>query len=314
MRIDNAINMYIDYCRNTGGKFEVMVRLFNVFSKHFGGASLLSSISRQDCIDFLYEKSSGESGVTSYWFNLYSALDGLFGWARARAFMKENPLPIEKPDRPQAFVPYIYDSEEIKRLFKNAMTYRSNYVKIYPEAIRGIIMLTYFLGLRPGETLKIEMSDVHLGDENYILIKDTKFHKSRLVPFNNKVSMFLEEFIRWRNDRGLPSNPETKVFLDRFSNPYSLSAMDKIFTMIRAKSGIYRYDVARYQPRLMDLRHTFATERVISWYKEKKNVQDLLPVLSTYLGHGSINSTAVYISFTDGLLREAGDRFESYLF
>jgi integrase len=175
-------------------------------------------------------------------------------------------------------------------------------------------MLTYFLGLRPGETLKIEISDVHLGDDNYILIKDAKYYKSRIVPFNNQVAMFLEEFMLWRKDRGLPSNPESKLFLDRFFNPYTLSAMDKIFIMIREKSGIYRHDCSKYQPRLEDLRHTFATERVVSWYKEKKNVQDLLPVLSTYLGHSSINSTAVYISFTDCLLREASNRFESYLF
>ena len=279
MRIDNAIDRYIDYRRNAGSKFESIVRIFNVFSKHFGKETLLSSISRQACMNFLYEKASCDKGVTSYWYNLYSALDGLFGWALVRELIKENPLPIEKPDRPQAFVPYIYSREELKLLFENAMTYRSKYVKIYPEAIRAILMLTYFLGLRPGETLKIEISDVHLGDENYILIKDAKYYKSRFVPFNNQVAMFLEEFMLWRKDRGLPSNPESKLFLDRFFYPYSLSAMD-----------------------------------VVSWYKEKKNVQDLLPVLSTYLGHSSINSTAVYISFTDCLLREASNRFESYLF
>ena len=314
MRIGKAVNRYVDYRRNTGEKFDSIVRVFNVFAKYFGKETLLSDISRRDCINFLYEKTSNDNGVTAYWFNLYAALDGLFRWALIRGFIKENPLPIEKPDRPQAFIPYIYSREELKLLFENAMTYRTSYTKVYPEAIRGIIMLTYFLGLRPGETLKIDMSDVHLGDENYILIKDTKFYKSRLVPFNNKVAVFLENFIMWRRDQRLPSDPESNVFLDRLFNPYSLSAMQKIFTMVRGKTGIYRYDGARYQPRLEDLRHTFATERIVSWYKEGKNVQDLLPVLSTYLGHSSINSTAVYISFTDELLREASDRFESYLF
>ena len=151
------------------------------------------------------------------------------------------------------------------------------------------------------------MSDIHLGDENYILIKDTKFYKSRFVPFKNKIAMFLENFIMWRRDQRLPSDPESNLFLDRFFNPYSLSVMQKIFTMVRKKSGIYRYDGARYQPRMEDLRHTFATERIVSWYKEGKDVQDLLPVLSTYLGHCSINSTAVYISFTDELVRTQSD-------
>lgn len=313
MRIGKAVHEYVNYRRNAGDKFDSIVRIFNVFSKYFGEDSLICDISNQDCINFLYKKASNDNGVTTYWFNLYAALDGLFKWALIREFVKANPLPLDKPNRPPAFVPYIYNREELKRLFENTMTHRSNYIKIYPEAIRGIIMLTYFLGLRPGETLKIEMSDVHLDDENYILIKDTKFFKSRLVPFNNQVATFLGNFIIWRRDQKCPSNPESKLFLDRFSNPYSLSAMQKIFTIIREKSGIYRFDGARYQPRLEDLRHTFATERVVSWYKDKKNVQNLLPVLSTYLGHCSINSTAVYISFTDKLLRGASNRFESYL-
>jgi integrase len=173
-------------------------------------------------------------------------------------------------------------------------------------------MLTYLLGLRPGETLKIELSDVHLANDNYILIKDTKFYKSRMVPFNDKIAEYLKSFLEWRAAKGVSLEPNAKLFLDQAGNPYSSSAMRKIFTMIREKSGIYRYDGARYQPRLEDLRHSFATHRIVSWYRENKDVQDLLPVLSTYLGHGSINSTAVYISFTDALLRQASDRFEFY--
>ena len=38
--------------------------------------------------------------------------------------------------------------------------------------------------------------------------------------------------------------------------------------------------------------------------------KDMLPVLSTYLGHTSIN-TAVYVSMTNELLKEAGRKFES---
>ena len=65
--------------------------------------------------------------------------------------------------------------------------------------------------------------------------------------------------------------------------------------------------------RFHDLRHTFATNRVAQWYREGKDVQALLPVLSTYLGHCNLDSTAVYISFTNQLLDEAGKRFQSYV-
>jgi integrase len=82
------------------------------------------------------------------------------------------------------------------------------------------------------------------------------------------------------------------------------------FAMIREDANVRRYDGARYQPRLHTAHHTFATERIVSWYREGRNVQDMLPVLSTYLGHTSIN-TAVYVSMTNELLKEAGRKFES---
>lgn len=313
MRLDYAIEKYIGYRRNSGEKFESELRLFNVISKNLGRGIILSDISRQDCINLLYGKAVKNGRLSAYWFNLYAALNGLFKWALVRNYIDINPLPPDKPKRPQSFIPYIYNREELKLLFMNAMTYRKWFAKNHPEAIQGIIMLTYLLGLRPGETLKIEMSDVHLANDNYILIKDTKFYKSRIVPFNDNVAEYLKNFLEWRTAKRLPLESNAKLFLDQFGNPYSSSAMQRMFTMIREQSGIYRYDGARYQPRLEDLRHSFATHRIVSWYREGKNVQDLLPVLSTYLGHDSINSTAVYISFTDELLREASNLFESYL-
>ena len=71
-------------------------------------------------------------------------------------------------------------------------------------------------------------------------------------------------------------------------------------------------DGARYQPRLHDLRHSFATHRLTSWYRQGADVQRLLPVLATYLGHESVAGTQVYLTLTPELLREASLRFERY--
>ncbi|MEJ7737188.1 MAG: hypothetical protein WKF97_07160 [Chitinophagaceae bacterium] len=60
------------------------------------------------------------------------------------------------------------------------------------------------------------------------------------------------------------------------------------------------------------LRHTFAVNRLVSWYQENKDVQRLLPVLSAYLGHKYLAHTSVYLTMTDNLLQEAKMRFEKY--
>ena len=314
MKTAEAILKYIEHRRSVGEKFSSESRILQLFSAFVGHGKDLSIINNQQCIAFLYNRPSYKNGLTAYWFNLYGTLEGLFNWATSRNITPFNPLPVDKPKRPQGFIPYIYNREELKRIFDRSMTFRTYYTTFYPEAVRGIILLTYLLGLRPGETLGIEMSDVHLGADNYIVIKQTKFYKTRIVTFNDKVASFLKDYLIWRKREGLPTERESPLFARRTFNRYSSGAIQRSFARIREDAGVRRYDGARYQPRLQDLHHTFATEKVVSWYKEGKDVQDMLPVLSTYLGHTSINSTAVYVSMTNELLKEASHRFESYLF
>jgi integrase len=63
---------------------------------------------------------------------------------------------------------------------------------------------------------------------------------------------------------------------------------------------------------LHDLRHTFAVDRLVAWYRQGANVQQLLPHLSVYLGHIYLAATQVYLTMTPELQQEAGARFERY--
>ena len=75
-----------------------------------------------------------------------------------------------------------------------------------------------------------------------------------------------------------------------------------------------RTDGARYQPRLHDLRHSFAVHRLTAWYQAGADVQQLLPYLSTYLGHVDVAATQVYLTLTPELLQLASERFAQYAF
>ena len=66
-------------------------------------------------------------------------------------------------------------------------------------------------------------------------------------------------------------------------------------------------------PRIHDLRHTAAVRRLHLWYREGKNVQALLPVLSTFLGHSSVSGTAIYLTTTAELLAEVNLRVQKHL-
>src|SRR5437763_13759969 len=70
---------------------------------------------------------------------------------------------------------------------------------------------------------------------------------------------------------------------------------DHQFQWLRKEAGVLRFDSARYQPRLHDFRHTFAVTRLLTWYREGKDVKRMVPLLSTYLGHCRIDETSVYL-------------------
>jgi site-specific recombinase XerD len=215
MRTDEAISQYTEYRKNLGEKFRENGFILKNFVNYVGHDKELADIQSVQCTDFLYGKSRKGSKITSYWFCIYTALNGLFQWALHRGYVNKNPLPVDKPNKPLAFVPYIYSKNELKAIFSNALTYRKRFNILYPESVRVILMITYFLGLRPGEAVKLCLSDIHLEHDNYVLIKKTKFYKSRIVPFNTQVALFLKGYLQWRKENHFPENADASLFVTR---------------------------------------------------------------------------------------------------
>ena len=65
-------------------------------------------------------------------------------------------------------------------------------------------------------------------------------------------------------------------------------------------------------PRVHDLRHAFAIGTLLRWYRSGLDPSSRLLQLSTFLGHVSPTSTAVYLTITGALLDEASGRFEAW--
>lgn len=313
MKMGEITVMYISYRLSLGEKARTVSYILKNFCRHIGPDRDLATISEKDCLSYLNTRGAGKGNVTTYWFSIYAVLNGFFMWAIARRHLETSPLPKHKPQKTEAFVPYVFSNEELKQIFATALNYRKRYNIEYPEVIQAMLKLTYCLGLRPSETMRLVVDDINLQD-GVAFIRETKFYKSRIVPFGKEVSRMLEGYLSWRAeavmDKGMTEN---HLFIDKRGNPVHLPALQQAFRLIREKAGIHRAIGAHSDVRLQDLRHTFATNRVTQWYRDGKDVQSLLPVLSTYLGHCNLDSTAVYISFTNQLLDEAGKRFQSYV-
>ena len=104
---------------------------------------------------------------------------------------------------------------------------------------------------------------------------------------------------------------EAPFFTTTVGRPVNTRTLQKTFRIACDRAGIRRTDTGE-QPRIHDMRHTFAVHRLTSWYQQGADVQRLLQHLSVYLGHVHLRHTQVYLSMTPELLREASQRFARY--
>jgi len=310
MMLNQLICQYISYRKSLGEKFKTNEACLKAFCKNLDPSMLVEAITEEMINNFLY---TSTKTVTPGWFIKHTALLGFYQYALTRNYVTKIPLPKILPKRLQAFTPYIYSREELKLLFDAALTYPKNKSLIAPKMVHAVLMLIYALGLRPHETLAIKLGDIDL-DASVITIQQSKFYKSRLVPFNGEIKAFIIAYLQWRDSQKQTQSVDSYLFIGKDNQPFNLDTMRQIFQRIRKQSGIKRVDKSSYQPRMHDLRHTFAVNRLTSWYQENKNVQQLLPVLSIYLGHTHLACTTVYLSMTDKILQEANMKFEGYAF
>jgi integrase/recombinase XerD len=313
MKTHEAITQFIEYRSNLGEKVRTIKYLLLGFGKYVGLNNELDTITQDQCCKYLNLKGIQNGKTTSYWFCIYSAIEGLYKWAIVRGYVNNFVLPKHKPNKPESFIPYIYSNDELKRIFSAAKCYRKRFNILFPEVIQTMLKTTYSLGLRPSETVNLYVNDINIAN-SLIEIRESKFYKSRIVPMGDQVRCMIMQYLNWRvNMVSKLAFTDNHMFLDRKGSQVKLSALQEAFRRICDKAGVHRNDNARCDVRLQDLRHTFATNRITQWYNEEKDVQKLLPVLSTYLGHCNIDSTSVYITLTDSILSEASVKFKMYV-
>jgi integrase/recombinase XerD len=309
MKLDNAISQYIAYRRGLGELYESNGRMLKAFSRSLGPRTTLAGVRSEQVNRFL----NGKGPVTSNWHAKHQALRGFYHYVTSRGYVSSSPLPKVIPKRPPPFVPYIYSHAELKALLCACLTYQKNRSRIDPQMMQTLLLLLYGTGLRVREAIRLTCSDVDFSS-SYLIVRQTKFRKTRLVPFGAEVCEALKRYAG-RQERGaLPEQAQTPFFVSRDGRPLCRDTVEGVFARIREKAGVGRTDGARYQPRLHDLRHTFAVHRLIAWYRQGADVQTWLPVLSTYLGHTYLAATSVYLTMTPVLLDQANRRFQKYAF
>ena len=277
-----------------GQKFTTFTNILRAFCKAWGGDDIeANQVNPDRVLSFLGQP------TTCYWHLKYHALVGFYRYATSRKYILSSPLPTTVPKLPPRFVPYIYREDEVRRLLDATTSYRRAHILLEPHTFRALLLLLYGAGLRISEALALTMADVDLVARQ-LVIQETKFYKSRIVPLGNDLNEGMTRFAKRRRKAGHWSAPDAPFFVGRLGDRLTIPTVQQAFRQLRCHAGIRREDGARYQPRIHDLRHAFAVNRLVAWYEAGADVQALLPKLSTYLGHISLDSTQIYLTMTPG--------------
>lgn len=306
MNINGLVTQYVTFRRTLGERCKTNEDVLRSFCRAVGPRTRMARIREDHVTEFL----AGSGRITNTWHVKYSALKGFFEFAMGRGHVRRSPLPAQFPKRLPTLVPYIYTRAEIRRLLDAIPSVRLP-KRMEPQTLRAILLLMYGAGLRRGEVLNLSAADADL-ENSLLTIRDTKFFKCRWVPIGRDLTNVLNEYARWRCDRFPRAGIDSRFFLDCNGAPLTWWPLHHAFDRLRRYAGVTRSDGERYQPRMHDLRHTFAVHSLTDWYRRGLDVQRLVYHLSVYLGHSQPADTQVYLTMTPELLQQAGTCFERY--
>ena len=170
----------------------------------------------------------------------------------------------------------------------------------------GLLSVT---GMRVSEVLNLDRDDVDL-THGVLTVRDSKFGKSRYLPVHESTTQALSRYAR-RRDRLCPNPPTLAFFLAERGTPITQWALRRTFVKLSRQVGLRAPAKSHGMgPRLHDMRHRFAVNTLLRWYRDGVDVERHIPRLATWLGHAHVSDTYWYLTATPELLQLAARRLD----
>jgi integrase len=244
----------------------------------------------------------------STWAERLGVVRRFAAWRSATDPRTEVPPPGLLPHRRRRKPPYIYGDVEIELLVAEAAKLPS------PTGLRGFTYATLLgllaaTGLRVGEALALDVDDVDLRS-GVLAVRKAKFGKSRFVPVHDSTRQALLRYAEHRDCR-CTRRPSAAFLVSERGTRLCQEIARYTFARVSRAIGLRAPTGGRHKghgPRLQDMRHTFATRKLIDWYRAGLDVERELPKLATYLGHVHVRYTYWYIEAVPELLQLATER------
>jgi integrase/recombinase XerD len=246
----------------------------------------------------------------AYWARRLSVVRGFARYRSATDPRTQIPAPGLFPFSPKRARPYLYSHAEIRGLLHAAlrMPCRFERGKLRPWVYYCLLGLLSVSGLRLGEARNLELQDVDL-KAGVLTIRGTKFGKTRLVPVHRSTCRVLARYLRRRHRHWDRRPVSSYLFVSSQGHRLDSGDVHRTFYALSRQVGL-RGPSDRQGPRLHDLRHRFATQTLVHWYRSNQDPERRLPLLSAYLGHVHVADTQWYLSGCPELMQAAMRRLE----
>jgi site-specific recombinase XerD len=223
-----AIEQYLAAKRALGCKFvneDRALRLLDRFlvDEQIGGVDAITN----GCLE-RFLASRGRDNPRSY-NHLLGIVRRLFEWMVDQRILRGSPLQLRPRRETARKTPVLFNAETIRQLLAEAARLPDN----SRSPLRGPTYETLFallagLGLRISEVARLQCGDVDL-DRDVLQIRDTKFGKSRLVPFGPRLHTRLQAYLDLRERKGFPHAGGAPLFSWNGRHPISTNTIRNVF-------------------------------------------------------------------------------------
>ena len=297
-----AINDYVEMRQGLGFKLvqvEGLLKSFATFMDTQGQSWVTTELTLQWALQ-------PTGGQPAFWAKRLSAVRGFARYRSATDARTEIPDQGLLPNRPRRAKPHLYTEDEIANLLAAASALKSD-SGLRAQTHYCLFGLLAVTGLRISEAIGLERQDVDL-QQGWLTVRGAKFGKSRLIAIHPSTRGVLERYVKAR-DAHFKTPVAANFLVSEQGKSLSGSTVRETFRQLSVQIGL-RAPEDRTGPRLHDLRHRFATETLLRWYRSGEDIERRLPALSTFLGHSRTSDTYWYISACPELMGEAARRLE----
>ncbi len=224
-------------------------------------------------------------------------------YLRAEDQCHELPPPFFGSQRRRRPTPYIFSLEDIRRLIQAAS--QSGYRTLRRQTYSTLFALLACTGLRVSEAIRLRFGDI---TSDGLVIRGSKFRKSRLVPLHETAQAGLERYLNQRRSYALFDD---HVFVSIRRKPLHIEDVETAFRTAVDKIGLPR-GPGLPRPTPHSLRHTFAVRALEACPDDRDTITKHMLALSTYLGHSRVADTYWYLEATPDLMRDISKCCENF--